>query len=60
MDITRCEPNTTLSDIFDSPVVIIQCLEIEKRRHFYAARTYYGNWAFEAVQLAIGEYQGGF
>lgn len=46
-------PDTTISGIFTDDIQLLQC--DEKKRYFYACRTYYDSWNFDALTVVINQ-----
>lgn len=47
------EQSNDISQILDPQPRLEVFSQMEKRRHLFAARTYYGSWDFEAIKVAM-------
>lgn len=47
------EQPSLIDNMFEPKPKLSAVDDIEKRQHFYAARTYYGNWEFAALKITM-------
>jgi len=52
--------NETITSLFDSRIKFKVCLELDKRRTLFGARTFYGDWAFDVLEVVLDDNFGGF
>lgn len=56
MKLVCIKTSQSLRGIFTPEPLLLDVSEVEKRRHFFAARAYYGDWDFDSRKVSTEQY----